>query len=61
VEDLVALLLEVEVVRDDDLGALADGGEVDEHLELAPALLVEAEGRLLLGCCRSVGRSGGWG
>jgi hypothetical protein len=49
VEDLVALLLEVEVVWDGDLGALADGAHVDDHLKLAPALLVDAEGRLLLG------------
>jgi hypothetical protein len=47
---LVALLLEVEVVRNLDLGTLADRREVDDHLELAPALLIDAERRLLAGC-----------
>jgi hypothetical protein len=47
VRALVALLLEIEVVRERVLAVLAeaDGREDDLHVELAPAFLVDAEGR----------------
>jgi hypothetical protein len=44
---LVALGLEVEVVVQSVLAALADGREHDAHVELSPALLLNAERRLL--------------
>lgn len=54
---LVALGLEVEVVAERVLAALVRGGEHNGHVELAPALLVDAERRLLerCGACQYVG------
>jgi len=44
---LVALGLEVEIVAESVVAALADGRKHDAHVELSPALLVDAERRLL--------------
>lgn len=44
---LVSLGLEVEVMVEGVVAALADSSEDDGHVELAPALLINAEGRLL--------------
>lgn len=49
---LVALRLEVKVVVEGMVAAFADSGEYDGHIELTPALLVEAEGWLLDHCVR---------
>jgi hypothetical protein len=47
---LVALRLEVEVVVERVVAALADCGEHNGHVKLAPALLIDAERRLLEHC-----------
>jgi hypothetical protein len=52
---LVALGMEVEVVIERVVAALADCREHDAHVKLAPALLVDAERRLLEHCpCISI-------
>ena len=47
---LVLGLLEVEVVADEMVTALVDGVQHQVHVELAPALFLQQEGRLLEGC-----------
>jgi hypothetical protein len=49
---LVALRLEVEIVIQRVVAALVDRREHDAHVELAPALLVDAERRLLEDCAQ---------
>jgi hypothetical protein len=46
----VALRLEVEVVIERVVAALANSGQDDGHVKLTPTLLVDAE-RRLLDCC----------
>ncbi len=46
----VALRLEVEVMIERVVSALANGGQDDGHVKLTPTLLVDAERRLLDYC-----------
>jgi hypothetical protein len=50
---LVALRLEVEVVLERVVAALANSRQDDGHVKLSPALLIDAEGRLLDDCALS--------
>ena len=49
---LVTLRLKVEVVLECVVTALADGGQDNGHVKLAPTLLVDAKGWLLNDCFR---------
>jgi hypothetical protein len=51
---LVLLGLEVEVMGQRELATLADSGEDNGQVKLSPALLLDAERRLLEYCSRSV-------